>query len=149
MQAYDTNKWVSVNTVGSILSYLKTIAMIRWLFDTSYNNVQDWIPQFSFSANVLQAFYHPYTQTVEIRPQARLTMINGGLGSKERIVSQMSDLGLLNMNGEFGVFLNPPNPSATRGRTMCDTCTLLLPGTRANLPVGCDQMANQNCCRVC
>jgi hypothetical protein len=140
---------VSVDTVGSSLCYLKTIAMIRWLFDTSYNNVQDWIPRLNFSANVLQAFYHPYTQTVEIRPQAPLTMINGGLRSKERIVSQMSDLGLLNMNGEFGVFLNPPNPSATRDRKLCDTCTLLLPGTRANLPVGCDQMANQNCCRVC
>jgi hypothetical protein len=149
MQAYDTNKWVSVDTVGSSLGYLKTIAMIRWLFDTSYNNVHDWIPRLSFSANVLQAFYHPYTQTVEIRPQAPLKMINGGLRSKERIVSQMSDLGLLNMNGEFGVFLNPSNPSATRDRKLCDTCTLLLPGTRANLPVGCDQMANQNCCRVC
>jgi hypothetical protein len=69
LQARETHNWVSVDTPGSNICYMKTIAMIRWLFDTSYNNVQDWIPRLSYRANIIQVTYHPYSQSYNVGPQ--------------------------------------------------------------------------------
>ncbi|KAI4608895.1 hypothetical protein J4E83_008934 [Alternaria metachromatica] len=117
---------------GSNINYVRSIAITQWLFNAAPNNPQPWMEKLRGCAYVLQTVFDYHTQTVQIKLPEPLTMINGGRFSAVEIQRQMTQGGLLNVNGEF--------ESAGR-RKNCDTCALLAVNAKDLLAKGgCKQL---------
>jgi len=123
--------------VGSHINYIKTIAMVRWLFNAEPNKPQPWMPHLKGCAHVLQTVYNYHTQTIEVKLQELFAMRSGGLKPRARIVAAMQALGLDNMDGTFGQ------------QKMCDTCAMLSTKASRTLGSACIQIPGIDCCRNC
>jgi hypothetical protein len=130
--AYDDPK-----VVGSHSAYIKTIAMIRWLFDAPENKFQPWIPRLRGCAYVLETIYNYHTQTIHIGPQRPFTMRSGATVTIDSIIQSMQRLGLDNVDVTF------------RQNAKCDTCTILSTKNMARMGSECVQLPGKNCCWTC
>lgn len=130
-------------TPGSNNNYVKTIALIRWLMNSTYVDPQNWMPELEGCANVLQTVYDCHNQTIQVQIPKSFTMCSGARRSVENIASQMRSLGLQNVN--------VPRPSASimKDRSVCDTCVLLDGSTKPRLGLDCTEINNTHLCKVC
>ncbi len=98
---------------GSHVNYIKTIAMVRWLFNSVPNEPSPWMPRLRGCAYVLQTDYNYHTQTIKVKQQDLFNMRSGATKPRAEIVNAMKALGLENVDGSFGL------------QPKCDTCTML------------------------
>ncbi|KAF2106273.1 hypothetical protein BDV96DRAFT_335219 [Lophiotrema nucula] len=135
--AHKVYTFEDVNQVGSHANYIKTIAMVQWLFNAQPNQPQPWMPRLRGCAYVLQTNYNYHTQTIEVMPQQPFTMRSGSLKTKATIVAAMKALDLDNVDGSFGQ------------QKVCDTCAMLNSKVMNNFGSKCIQVPGKNYCRVC
>ncbi|KAF2123394.1 hypothetical protein P153DRAFT_391629 [Dothidotthia symphoricarpi CBS 119687] len=122
---------------GSHVNYIKTIAMVQWLFNAVPNKPQPWMPRLRGYAHVLQTVYNGHTQTIEVKLQKPFTMRSGALKPKASIVAAMNAFGLDNVDGPF------------RQHQTCDGCAMLSPETIQSLGYTCIQIPGTDCCLIC
>jgi hypothetical protein len=79
--------------------------------------------------NILQVSCDYLKQSIAITPQKAYPMKDRMRDCRRRpltaIMVDMQQCGLLNVDGEFARFLNPPDRHTNKNRTLCDACVIL------------------------
>lgn len=134
----------SNDLLGAHIGFIKTIAMIRWLFHASPSKLQPWIPVLEGGAYILQTTFNYHTQTIQVSHQSSFDMRSGALRPEKAVIQDLIDLGLQGANGSFG------GQGLPKGRVQCGACTMLSPKVRHSLGSSdCTQIPGKNCCRLC